>query len=47
MGYRGIMKKTYLDVYPECIGCPHYKYCGLMVGSIRLCNSYKEEKEKK
>lgn len=31
---------TYLDHYPDCVGCPHTKYCGLMVGSIRLCNSY-------
>ena len=31
---------TYLDIYPECGGCPHYRYCGTMVGSIRLCNSY-------
>ena len=39
-------KKTYLDIYPDCNGCPHRKYCGLMVGSIKLCNSY-EEREKK
>lgn len=31
---------TYLDHYPDCKGCPHVKYCGLMVGSIKLCNSY-------
>lgn len=38
----------FLDVYPHCQGCPVSKYCGTMVGSIRLCNSYKtkEEKEK-
>lgn len=30
----------YLDKYPDCVGCPHTKYCGLMVGSIKLCNSY-------
>ena len=31
----------YLDKYPDCIGCPVEKYCGTMVSSIRLCNSYK------
>lgn len=35
----------YIDKYPGCRGCPVYKYCGLMIGSIRLCNSYKESKE--
>lgn len=38
---------TYLDKYPDCNGCPHRKYCGLMVGSIRLCNSYDEREGKK
>lgn len=33
---------TYLDKYPNCEGCPVYKYCGTMVGSIRLCNSYEQ-----
>ena len=32
----------YIDVYPGCNGCPVEKYCGTMVGSIKLCNSYKE-----
>jgi hypothetical protein len=32
----------YLDKYPNCVGCPVKKYCGTMVGSIRLCNSYKD-----
>lgn len=36
---------TYLDKYPNCVGCPHYKYCGLMVSSIRLCKSYDENKQ--
>ena len=31
---------SYLDKYPSCIGCPVTKYCGTMVGSIKLCNSY-------
>lgn len=31
---------TYLDKYPNCIGCPVIKYCGTMIGSIRLCHSY-------
>ena len=33
---------SYLDKYPSCIGCPVSKYCGTMVGSIKLCNSYDE-----
>ena len=37
---------TYLDKYPECVGCPVSKYCGTMVGSIGLCNSYQEKDEK-
>ena len=36
----------YLDKYPNCVGCPVEKYCGTMIGSIRLCNSYQENKEK-
>ena len=35
----------YLDRYPSCIGCPVSKYCGTMVSSIRLCNSYNETNE--
>ena len=34
---------TYLDKYPNCINCPVEKYCGTVVGSIRLCHSYNEE----
>ena len=33
---------SYLDKYPSCISCPVSKYCGTMVGSIKLCNSYDE-----
>lgn len=33
----------YLDKYPECVGCPVEKYCGTVVGSITLCNSYGED----
>lgn len=33
---------SYLDKYPCCIGCPVGKYCGTMVSSIRLCNSYND-----
>lgn len=36
---------TYLDKYPHCVGCPVFTYCGKVVSSIRLCNSYKEEKK--
>ena len=35
----------YIDVYKNCRGCPVYKYCGTMVSSIRLCNSYNPEDE--
>jgi hypothetical protein len=34
---------SYLDKYPECVGCPVAKYCGTMVSSIRLCNSYNND----
>ena len=30
----------YLDIYPDCKDYPVKKYCGTMIGSIRLCNSY-------
>lgn len=30
----------FLDKYPDCKGCPVKKYCGTMISSIRLCNSY-------
>lgn len=30
----------YIDVYPNCEGCPVIKYCGTQCMSIRLCNSY-------
>jgi hypothetical protein len=33
---------TFLEHYPGCLGCPVSKYCGTMVGSIRLCNSYND-----
>lgn len=36
------VQMKYIDKYPGCQGCPVIKYCGKMVGSIRLCNSYKE-----
>lgn len=35
----------YVDVYKDCVGCPVKKYCGTMVGSIRLCNSYELNKK--
>lgn len=34
---------SYLDKYPQCIGCPVSKYCGTMVRSTRLCKSYQPE----
>ena len=30
----------YLDIYPECKGCPVALYCGTAVSSSKLCNSY-------
>lgn len=33
----------YLDKYPNCVGCPVEKYCGTMISSIKLCNSYEED----
>ena len=33
---------SYLDKYPNCMGCPVTKYCGTMIGSIRLCHSCDE-----
>jgi hypothetical protein len=33
---------SYLDKYPDCLGCPVTKYCGTVVGSIKLCNSYND-----
>ena len=37
----------YLDVYPNCNGCPVYKYCGTSIASTRLCNSYSADENKK
>lgn len=36
----------YIDKYPNCNRCPVYKYCGTVVSSIKLCNSYKDEETK-
>ena len=41
-----IMIKTYLDVFPNCDGCPVSQSCGTMVSSVLLCNSYKDTKTK-
>lgn len=35
----------YIDKYKNCVGCPVVKYCGTMVNSIRLCNSYDLNKD--
>lgn len=37
----------YLDKYPNCKGCPVAIYCGTMVGSIMLCNSYEDNEKSK
>ena len=34
----------YLDIYPECKGCPVAQYCGTMISSTRLCHSYIQPK---
>ena len=31
----------YLDVYKDCKMCPVIKYCDTMIGSVKLCNSYR------
>lgn len=33
----------YLDMYPDCKGCPVKQCCGTMIQSTRLCNSYNEK----
>lgn len=41
---------AYIDVYPNCNGCPAYKYCEKVVAGTRICNSYsanESEKENK
>lgn len=30
----------YLEVYPHCEGCPVVQYCGTIIQSTKLCNSY-------
>lgn len=37
----------YIDKYPGCKGCPVEQYCGTMVSSIRLCESYQKPEEQK
>lgn len=31
---------AYIDKYPNCNGCPVAKYCGTIISSVKLCNSY-------
>ena len=38
---------TYLDIYPHCKGCPVSRFCGTMVSSFRLCNSYDNKEEQR
>ena len=40
-------KMKYLDKYPSCKGCPVSSFCGTMVSSSRLCNSYENKEEQK
>lgn len=35
--------KTYLARYGSCSHCPVNQYCGTMISSMRLCNSYKNK----
>ena len=30
----------YLDKYSNCKGCPVVQYCGTIIQSTKLCNSY-------
>ena len=32
----------YLDKYSNCKGCPVVQYCGTMIQSTKLCNSYEK-----
>lgn len=32
----------YRDIYKNCEGCPVAKYCGTVIGEIKLCNSYND-----
>jgi len=36
---------AFIDKYPHCIGCPVYKYCGTMVATGLLCDSYDDNIE--
>lgn len=33
---------SYLDKYPNCVGCPVDEYCGTAISSTRLCHSYND-----
>ena len=33
---------TYLDKYPNCLGCPVEEYCGTAIAATRLCHSYND-----
>lgn len=35
---------SYLEKYPKCTGCPVSKYCGTMISSTRLYNSYESSR---
>ena len=35
----------YLDVYKDCKMCPVIEYCGTMISSVRLCNSYEDSRK--
>ena len=37
---------TYLERFKTCGRCPVNKYCGTMVSTMRLCNSYRGEEDK-
>jgi hypothetical protein len=34
---------TYLDKYPNCIGCPVSKWCGTAVSTTKLCHSLNDD----
>ena len=35
----------YLDKYSNCKGCPVVQYCGTMIQSTKLCNSYDSKRK--
>ena len=32
-----------LDIYPECLYCPHESYCGTMISSAKCCRAVSDK----